>query len=79
MYSGGRSRTSSKRKAQCLSVDELPWTVSRSKGVDFGEDDEIYGLEEVENVAVIYEDTLAGKVARFEVGIFFTSCQLTYP
>jgi len=49
-----------RKKAKLYSLDELPWTISSS-----GDD---IGLEEVENVQVVYEDTDAGKVAKFKVG-----------
>jgi len=55
------------RKKAKLHLDDLPWkTVARPiTGLDG--DDDVLGLEEVEDVEVIYEDTDAGRTVKFKV------------
>lgn len=60
-----------KAKLQHLSAHDLPWKViarSHEAGVDAGLEG-IMELEEVEGVEVVYEDTGAGRVAKFNVGV----------
>jgi hypothetical protein len=62
--------TSSARKKsrnQYYSIDELPWIASKAQQAGVVEEDGVIGLEEVDNVEVVYEDTEAGKVAKFNV------------
>jgi hypothetical protein len=62
--------TSSARKKsrnQYYSIDELPWIASKAQQAYAMEEDGIIGLEEVDDVEVVYEDTEAGKVAKFKV------------
>ncbi|TRM63614.1 P-loop containing nucleoside triphosphate hydrolase protein [Schizophyllum amplum] len=48
--------------------DDLPWkTVKRPAVAGLDGDDGILGLEEVEGVEVVYEETAGGRVARFNV------------
>lgn len=55
-------------KVQVVSAEQLPWkTISRSADTIIDEDDGILELEEVEDVEVVYEETSAGKVAKFNV------------
>lgn len=66
-----------KSKTQHLTVNDLPWKpVCRPTKTDLGEDDGILELEEVEGVEVVYEDTNAGRVVKFNVSccLFFKSC-----
>ena len=50
------------------SIDNLPWKiVSRSTAAGFEGDDGVLMLEEVDGVEVTYEETAAGKVAKFKV------------
>ena len=47
-------------------MSDLPWRpVKGSRDADLGED--MLELEEVEDVEVVYEDTDAGRVAKFRV------------
>jgi hypothetical protein len=47
-------------------MSDLPWRpLKGSRDVDLGED--MLELEEVEDVEVVYEDTNAGRVAKFRV------------
>jgi len=62
------SSSRKKPKTQHYSVDDLPWkTVKRPQDTGLGGDDGILELEEVEDVEVIYEETDAGRVAKFKV------------
>ena len=57
-----------KRRKDVESIDDLRWkAVSRSTAAGFEADDGILMLEEVEGVEVVYEDTTAGKIAKFKV------------
>jgi ATP-dependent RNA helicase DDX24/MAK5 len=48
-------------------MNDLPWqSVKGTQDVDIGEAD-MFELEEVEDVEVIYEDTAVGRVAKFRV------------
>ena len=70
--SGLNSATKARKTAKTISgslttFDTLPWkTLSHTGGFE-SVDDGIFGLEEVENVQVIYEETPEGKVATFRV------------
>jgi hypothetical protein len=62
----------SRKKAKLKSsstVDSLPWkSVSHLPTAgNFEDDDGILELEEVENIEVVYEDTQAGRVIKFNV------------
>ena len=67
--------SSSRKKAriQHLSADDLPWkTVSHRH--EAGLDNALSGImefEEVDGVEVVYEETETGKVARFNVRMFY--------
>jgi ATP-dependent RNA helicase DDX24/MAK5 len=66
---GRASRKKSKIQTTSL-VDSLPWkSVSHLRSVGGLEDDDdgILGLEEVDNVQVIYEDTQGGRIVKFNV------------
>ncbi|TFY76800.1 hypothetical protein EWM64_g7209, partial [Hericium alpestre] len=57
-----------KAKAQHRTASDLPWkTVSRAHEAGLDIDEGILELEEVDNVEVVYEETEAGRVARFNV------------
>lgn len=67
-----KSRLTSSRKkpkTKHLTSDELPWkTVATPKEAGIASDlDGILGLEEVDDVEVVYEETEGGKVIRFKV------------
>lgn len=71
----GPTAARKKSKTQHHSLDNLPWkTVSRPSETGIGGDDGILDLEEVDNVEVVYEQTEAGRVAKFNVSL---SCDLT--
>ena len=60
------------------SIDDLPWkSVARPSETVFEGDDGILELEEVENVEVYYEETAAGRVAKFKVTRLLCICGLT--
>ena len=66
-----------KAKTERLSANDLPWKVihrTDEAGVDSGLEG-IMELEEVEGVEVLYEETEAGRVARFHVRLLFFSAQ----
>lgn len=57
-----------KKRNSYLTTDSLPWrAVSRPKNTGLDGDEGILELEEVEGVEVSYEDTAAGRVAKFNV------------
>lgn len=57
-----------KRPKAHHSLDGLPWkTVSRPSETGLGGDDGILDLEEVDDVEVVYEQTDAGRVVKFNV------------
>lgn len=57
-----------KAKHQHRSADDLPWKkVSRPSEAGLEGDDGILELEEVDGVEVIYENTDAGRVVKFNV------------
>jgi ATP-dependent RNA helicase DDX24/MAK5 len=65
-----KASTSSRKrsKVEYHSLDGLPWkTVSRPSETGLGGDDGILDLEEVEDVEVVYEQTDAGRVVKFNV------------
>jgi ATP-dependent RNA helicase DDX24/MAK5 len=64
----GPSRKKTKLKSSST-VDDLPWkSISHLPTAgSFEDDDGILELEEVENVEVVYEDTEAGRVIKFNV------------
>ena len=66
-----KSRKKSKVSTISL-VDSLPWkSVSHLRTASSLEDnDGILGLEEVDNVQVIYEDTSDGRVVKFNVSMY---------
>jgi ATP-dependent RNA helicase DDX24/MAK5 len=59
------------KRRTATSANDLPWRVvphvQEAGGDDGGADDGILELEEVENVRLVYEDTPAGRVIKFEV------------
>ncbi|KAF9051432.1 P-loop containing nucleoside triphosphate hydrolase protein [Panaeolus papilionaceus] len=58
----------SKRVKTTHTVQDLPWkTLARPKISGLSGDDGILELEEVEGVEVVYEETEAGRVAKFKV------------
>jgi ATP-dependent RNA helicase DDX24/MAK5 len=62
-----------KAKTERLSANDLPWKVihrTDEAGVDTGMEG-IMELEEVEGVEVVYEETEAGRVAKFHVILLF--------
>jgi ATP-dependent RNA helicase DDX24/MAK5 len=60
--------TRKKFKVQHHSLESLPWkSVSRPAETGLGGDDGILDLEEVDDVEVVYEQTDAGRVAKFNV------------
>jgi ATP-dependent RNA helicase DDX24/MAK5 len=55
-------------KVQHNSLENLPWkTVSRPAETGLGGNDGILDLEEVDDVEVVYEQTDAGRVVKFNV------------
>ena len=59
-----------KAKIQHQSLSDLPWkTVSRPSETGLDGDDGILDLEEVDDVEVVYEQTEAGRVAKFNVSL----------
>lgn len=59
-----------KAKTQHRTADALPWkTVSRPVDAGLDGDDGILELEEVDDVEVVYEETEAGRVVKFNVRI----------
>jgi ATP-dependent RNA helicase DDX24/MAK5 len=65
------SYPSKKRKTAHLSLEYLPWKPvvrTHTAGLDF--DEGLLGLEEVDGVQVVYEQTANGRVATFQVRIF---------
>lgn len=67
--SGATSRFSTNKRARAINTSsDLPWrAVPRSLDTAGDGDDGVFELEEVDNVRVIYEETDAGRVAKFEV------------
>jgi len=70
------TRSGAKRRASILSLprkkaklhlDDLPWKTVARPNTGLDGDDGILGLEEVEGVEVIYEDTDAGRTVKFKV------------
>jgi ATP-dependent RNA helicase DDX24/MAK5 len=60
--------TRKKSKIQHYSLESLPWkSVSRPAETGLGGDDGILDLEEVDDVEVIYEQTDAGRMVKFNV------------
>jgi ATP-dependent RNA helicase DDX24/MAK5 len=60
--------TRKKSKVQHHSLESLPWkSVSRPAETGLGGDDGILDLEEVDDVEVVYEQTDAGRVVKFNV------------
>jgi ATP-dependent RNA helicase DDX24/MAK5 len=67
-----RSGASKKPRTQTNAADDLPWKpVLRPTETGLGGDDGILELEEVENVEVVYEETDAGRVAKFRVSRYY--------
>ena len=65
-----KNSTSSRKKSkvQHYSLEGLPWkSVSRPAETGLGGDDGILDLEEVGDVEVVYEQTDAGRVVKFNV------------
>ena len=66
------SQTPSRKKIKTshTSLNDLPWK-SVSKQPSFGNDfdESILDLEEVENVEVVYEETAAGRIVKFNVSM----------
>ncbi|KIY47368.1 ATP-dependent RNA helicase [Fistulina hepatica ATCC 64428] len=63
-----RSSSSKRLRTQYATLDDLRWkAVERPLVTGLDGDDGILELEEVNDVEVVYEDTLAGKVPRFRV------------
>jgi ATP-dependent RNA helicase DDX24/MAK5 len=59
-----------KSKVQHNFLEDLPWkTVSRPTETGLGGDDGVLDLEEVDDVEVVYEETDAGRVVKFNVSI----------
>lgn len=55
-----------KSKRETFAINDLPWkTIARPTEAEG--DDGILMLEEVEGVEIVYEDTAAGRVAKFNV------------
>jgi ATP-dependent RNA helicase DDX24/MAK5 len=70
-----KPNTKSRKKAKVSTaslVDSLPWkSVAHLRTASSLEDDDcILGLEEVDNVQVIYEDTSDGRVVKFNVSMY---------
>lgn len=65
-----KKRVAARKRArvEVLTAEHLPWkTVSRATDTIVDGDDGILELEEVDDVEVVYEDTPAGRVAKFNV------------
>jgi len=57
-------------KIQHHNADDLPWkAVSRPVQTGLSGDDGILELEEVDGVEVVYENTSAGRVVKFNVSV----------
>jgi ATP-dependent RNA helicase DDX24/MAK5 len=55
------------RKKAKIHLDNLPWKTVATPNTGLDGDEGIMGLEEVEGVQVIYEDTDAGRTVKFKV------------
>lgn len=65
-----KKRLAARKRArvEVLTAEQLPWkTISRPTDTIIDEDDGILELEEVDDVEVVYEETSAGRVAKFNV------------